>query len=44
MEPVAHFGLGRVDSIERVAVRWPGGAEVVVEAPAAGQVLRVAHP
>lgn len=25
-EPVAHFGLGRVNIVDRIDVRWPGGA------------------
>jgi hypothetical protein len=44
MEPVAHFGLGGVDAVDSVAIRWPDGAEVTVEAPAARQTLRVEYP
>jgi hypothetical protein len=26
-DPRAHFGLGPAERVERVVVRWPGGAE-----------------
>lgn len=39
-EPVVHFGLGRVDRVDEVRVRWPDGSETVVEEPAAdGRLL-----
>ena len=44
MEPVAHFGLGPEPDVERVEICWPDGFELVVEAPAPNQLLRVAHP
>ena len=29
-EPILHFGLGKVDKIDRMTVTWPGGAKQVV--------------
>jgi hypothetical protein len=31
MEPVAHFGLGKLDRIESVRVQWPDGASVTLQ-------------
>jgi len=44
MEAVAHFGLGRVRTVNRIEVRWPDGANVTIPSPATNQVLRVPHP
>lgn len=44
MEPVAHFGLGTVDTVERVAVRWPDGTMHTIDAPAINQTHTVDHP
>ncbi|QQP90362.1 CRTAC1 family protein [Skermanella sp. TT6] len=44
MEPVAHFGLGAVHSVERVEIRWPDGAVRVIEHPHANRMVRVEHP
>jgi hypothetical protein len=44
MEPVAHFGLGAVHSVERVEVRWPDGIVRSIEHPHVNRVLRVEHP
>lgn len=44
MEPVAHFGLGEVDHVDRVEVSWPGGAVAVIENPPIRRVLTVPHP
>lgn len=44
MEPVAHFGLGEVNSVDYVTVRWPDGQQVTVHTPPPCQVLRVPHP
>jgi hypothetical protein len=43
-DPRAHFGLGPVDEIERVEVRWPSGMQSVVEAPPLDAVLEVVEP
>jgi hypothetical protein len=43
-EPVAHFGLGLIDRVDRVMVRWPDGTEVDVTRVDARQVLEVQHP
>jgi hypothetical protein len=47
-EPVAHFGLGGSTTPERtpqqLTVRWPGGHERTVSAPATTTTHAVAHP
>jgi hypothetical protein len=43
-DPRLHFGLGRVDAVERVEVLWPGGARSTVEDPALDAVLIVHQP
>ena len=37
--PVAHFGLGSAEEIERLEVRWPSGAVSVLEQVAADRIL-----
>jgi hypothetical protein len=32
-EPIAHFGLGEYDSVDRLEVRWSTGGETVIEGP-----------
>lgn len=44
MEPVAHFGLGSLEAVERVTIRWPSGATRVIEGPDLDATLEVAHP
>jgi hypothetical protein len=44
MEPVAHFGLGRLDRAERVSVTWPDGCRQALPAVPAGADVRVPHP
>lgn len=44
MEPVAHFGLGAADAVERVEVRWPSGMAAIIENPPIDRVLTVPHP
>jgi hypothetical protein len=44
MEPVAHFGLGRAQSVGRVVVRWLDGTVAVVERPRLNSMLRVPYP
>jgi hypothetical protein len=39
-----HFGLGEAAEVERVTVRWPSGAEQVVEDPPVDAVLRLEEP
>ena len=36
------FGLGKIDTIERVTVTWPGGQKKVIDSPKIDQLLRVA--
>jgi hypothetical protein len=42
-EPVLTVGLGDRGAPARLVVRWPGGSETVVEAPAVGRELEVAE-
>jgi hypothetical protein len=44
MEPVAHFGLGQHEHVERVVVRWLDGAVAVVDRPRINTQLRVPYP
>jgi hypothetical protein len=44
MEPVAHFGLGELRAVERVAVVWPDGASVVLLNPPANATVAVPYP
>ena len=44
MEPVAHFGLGRVMEIDRVEVRWPDGVVFTLNHPGVDQLIKVRHP
>ncbi len=44
MEPVAHFGLGTIDHVERVVVRWLDGAIAVINQPPVDTLVRVPYP
>lgn len=44
MEPVAHFGLGVLDAVERVEIVWPGGVEAVINHPAIDREIVVGCP
>ncbi len=44
MEPVAHFGLGTAEAVERVEVQWPDGATATIDAPDVNQQIRVVYP
>jgi len=44
MEPIAHFGLGQLDAVEQVKIRWGDGIEKVIDNPTINQVLQVQHP
>jgi len=44
MEPIAHFGLGRLDAVQLVEVTWPDGATAVLETPEVCQTVTVEHP
>jgi enediyne biosynthesis protein E4 len=39
-----HFGLGRVERVERAEIRWPSGKIQTIENPAPGQVNKVKEP
>ena len=40
----AHFGLGRVDTIDRVRVLFPSGREVILEGVDPNQILTITEP
>ena len=43
--PVAYFGLGTVNSVERVVIRWADGGETILEGPlAADHAYRIMRP
>ncbi len=44
MEPVAHFGLGMIDSVEYVDICWPDGVMHRVEQPQINTTIHVTHP
>lgn len=44
MEPVAHFGLGNAEYVERVVVRWLDGAMSIINRPGINQMVRVPYP
>ncbi|WP_439557360.1 VCBS repeat-containing protein, partial [Dyadobacter sp.] len=39
VEPVVHFGLGKIQKVDRLRVTWPGGKSQVFENVKANQVL-----
>ena len=43
MEPVAHIGLGRLTTVERITVTWPDGVQAVLENVPANQLLVVEY-
>jgi hypothetical protein len=43
VEPVVHFGLGKIRKIDKVKVTWPGGKSQVLQNIAANQVLVVSE-
>lgn len=40
----AHFGLGKSPSVDKLAVRWPSGAESVLEHVKADQLIKIEEP
>jgi len=42
-EPVAHFGLGRLEGIEAIEVRWPDGSEEVFPGGKTNQFRMLSH-
>jgi hypothetical protein len=39
--PVAHFGLGRAESVLRLEVRWPSGRQTLLRDLPVNQVLTI---
>merc|ERR1712232_497913 len=44
MEPVAHFGLGKLTAVDKVTVTWPDGASHTISNPSIDQNLKVERP
>lgn len=44
MEPVAHFGLGEDNAVERVEVQWADGMAVTIADPPINRSLTVTYP
>ncbi len=44
MEPVAHFGLGERETVDRLEVSWPDGVTAVIDSPPPRRLLPVPHP
>jgi hypothetical protein len=42
-DPRIHWGLGEIDRIETLSIRWPDGRETNLHDVAADQILRVAE-
>ena len=43
-DPRVHVGIGDLQRVPRVVVRWPDGAERVLEDERGGRILRLDHP
>ncbi len=43
-DPRAHFGLGALDTVDRIEVRWPSGKTSILEHVEANRVLTVTEP
>lgn len=39
-----HFGLGKVNEVEKAEIRWPSGAMQTIDKPLMGQVHRIREP
>ena len=44
MEPVAHFGLGQLDTVDEFLIRWTNGTTRLISNPAINQLHRVEYP
>jgi hypothetical protein len=44
VEPIAHFGLGGAERVDRLTVRWPSGHEQVFENLDAGRLYTITEP
>ncbi len=36
-----HFGLGKVQNVDRAEIRWPSGTKQIIQSPASNQIHRV---
>ena len=43
-DPRAHFGLGSLETVEKLLVRWPSGAVQEVAVDAVDRILEVVEP
>jgi hypothetical protein len=39
-----HFGLGKVEQVEKAQIRWPSGALQTIDKPALGQLHKIKEP
>ncbi len=44
MEPVAHFGLGTLDAVDEIHIRWTNGTTRLISNPVINQLHRVEYP
>lgn len=44
MEPVAHFGLGSYQQVDRLEIIWPDAVKIIMEKPPINQLMRVPYP
>ena len=40
-QPIVHFGLGKLEQVDRAIVHWPGGGKQVVKNPQLNQHLEI---
>lgn len=43
-EPILTLGLGAVDSVDRLQIRWPSGQVQIIENPSVDRALRIHEP
>ncbi len=43
-DPRAHFGLGKVEQVDRIEIRWPSGIEQVLQDVETNQILNIVEP
>lgn len=44
MEPVAHFGLGELDAIDSLEIRWLDGSSLILDVDGVDQTIKVEYP
>ncbi|APZ45491.1 hypothetical protein BW723_03895 [Polaribacter reichenbachii] len=43
VEPLVHFGLGKINTIDKITVLWPDGKENILENVAVNQLLKIEY-